>query len=108
MPPTLTPYDNHLTFDENYEPPQSFFLPNTLGMDSFPESTVSANGLEFPLDHNRLAEYTATPAQPTMHELAMHYFNNVRQVQLLFAGDALNDVTYTVSCRNQYYPLPSF
>jgi len=99
VPPTLT-YDNHLTFDDNYEQPQSFFLPNTLGRDSFPESTA---GLEFPLDHTRL-DYTATPAQPTMHDLAMHYFNNVRQVQLLFAGDALNDVTYTVSCRNQYNP----
>jgi hypothetical protein len=56
--------------------------------------------LDFSLDHSRLTDYAATPAQPTMHDLAMHYFNNVRQVQLLFAGDALNDVTYTASSKN--------
>jgi hypothetical protein len=86
-----------LTFDDTYEPP-NFFHPNTLGIDAFSESIVP-NGLDFPLEHPRLTDYTTSPAQPTMHDLVMHYFNNVRQVQLLFAGDALNDVTYTVSCR---------
>lgn len=92
VPPTLN-YETPLTFDDTYEPP-NFFHPNTLGIDAFSESIVP-NGLDFPLEHPRLTDYTTSPAQPTMHDLVMHYFNNVRQVQLLFAGDALNDVTYT-------------
>lgn len=96
MPPTLT-FENPLTFDDTYES-QNFFHSNTLGIDPFSESIgVSSNGLDIPLDHSRLADYAGAPAQPTMHDLVMHYFNNVRQVQLLFAGDALNEVTYTAS-----------
>ena len=107
VPPTLT-YENPLTFDDTYEQPQSFFLPNTLGVDAFAEPIVSGHGLDFPLDHSRLSDYAAT-AQPTMHDLAMHYFNNVRQVQLLFAGDALNEVTYAASSKNQMsYPPSNF
>lgn len=45
-----------------------------------------------------LISFHVPPGQTNVHEeLVMHYFDNVRKVQPLFAGEVLTDITYTVS-----------
>jgi hypothetical protein len=100
VPTTLT-YDPLTTYDD-FDAQSSFFtnpaFSNTLGIDPLPDTHYHvhpSNVVEF-LD-TRLTTDFPTSTQPTMQDLVMHYFNSVRQVQFLFAGDALNDVTYAVS-----------
>lgn len=71
-------------------------------MSDSPFNLPSSAGIEFV--EPRMNDYSM-PAQPTMHDLVMHYFGNVRQIQFLFAGDALNEVTYTVN-QDFYYQIP--
>jgi len=62
-----------------------------------PPISSSSDHLGF-ADPSVFSPFQMPPKQTDVHaEHVMHYFNNVRRVQPLFAGEALTDVTYSVS-----------
>ncbi|KAF9532466.1 fungal-specific transcription factor domain-containing protein [Crepidotus variabilis] len=76
-----------LVFDNS-----SDFLPNNLSL----EPVEPISDFDIPQENSFLGgDYVI---QPTMQDLVMHYFQNVRELQFLFAGETLNDVTCTAVC----------
>jgi hypothetical protein len=90
--PTSLSFDDDLASFQAYSTPE-FFMTNTLGIDPGFPIPPPADPVEpfLPTDYHSLA-------QPTMQELVMHYFSNVRQLQFHFAGELLNDATCTAVC----------
>jgi hypothetical protein len=72
-----------------------------LGAESFDQGfglPASSSSDHLFTDPSVLSPFPMPPKQMNVHaELVMHYFNNVRRVQPFFAGEALTDITYSVS-----------